>query len=74
MFPLRGFADPAVEKFPHRWMHLGAIGTLVSAMREAGCREVVMIGSLVRPRPWDVRFRLHNGNARAAIAAVVPRR
>jgi DUF1009 family protein len=56
MFPLRGFADPAVEKFPHRWLHLGAIGTLVAAMREAGCREVVMIGSLVRPRPWDVRF------------------
>ena len=56
MFPLRGFADLAVEKFPHRWMHLGAIGTLVAAMREAGCREVVMIGSLVRPRPWDVRF------------------
>jgi DUF1009 family protein len=56
MFPVRGFADPAVEKFPHRWMHLGAIGTLIAAMREAGCREVVMIGSLVRPRPWDIRF------------------
>jgi UDP-2,3-diacylglucosamine hydrolase len=56
MFPVRGFADPAVEKFPHRWMHLGAIGKLIAAMREAGCRDVVMIGSLVRPRPWDVRF------------------
>jgi DUF1009 family protein len=56
MFPVRGFADPAVEKLPHRWMHLGAIGKLIAAMREAGCRDVVMIGSLVRPRPWDVRF------------------
>jgi DUF1009 family protein len=58
LFPVRGFADPAVEKFPHHWVHLGAIGTLVSAMREAGCKDVVMIGSLVRPRPWDVRFDL----------------
>jgi DUF1009 family protein len=56
LFPLRGFADPSVEKFPHRWVHLGAIGTLVAAMREAGCRDVVMIGGLVRPRPWHVRF------------------
>jgi DUF1009 family protein len=56
LFPLRGFADPAVEKFPHEWVHLGAVGTLVAAMRKAGCRDIVMIGSLVRPRPWDVRF------------------
>jgi DUF1009 family protein len=56
LFPLRGFADPAVARFPHRWMHLGAVGTLIAAMREAGCKEVVMIGSLVRPRPWNVRF------------------
>jgi DUF1009 family protein len=58
LFPVRGFADAAVEKFPHHWVHLGAVGTLVSAMREAGCKDIVLIGSLVRPRPWDVRFDL----------------
>lgn len=58
LFPLHGFADAAVERFPHRWVHLGAVGTLIGALREAGCRDIVMIGSLVRPRPWNVRFDL----------------
>jgi UDP-2,3-diacylglucosamine hydrolase len=58
LFPLRSFADPAVERFPHRWVHLGAVGGLLAAMRKAGCKEVVLIGSLVRPRPWQVRFDL----------------
>ena len=66
LFPLRGFADPAVEKFPHKWVHLGAIGTLAAAMRKAGCKDIVMIGSLVRPRPWNVRFDF-------ATAMLVPR-
>ena len=58
LFPLHGFADKAVERFPHHWVHLGAVGRLLSAMRKAGCKEIVLIGSLVRPRPWHVRFDL----------------
>jgi DUF1009 family protein len=58
LFPLHGFADKAVEQFPHHWVHLGAVGSLLSAMRKAGCKEIVLIGSLVRPRPWHVRFDL----------------
>lgn len=56
LFPLRGYADPAVERFPHQWIHLGAVGALLAGMRKAGCRDVVLIGSLVRPRPWQVRL------------------
>ncbi len=56
LFPLRGFAGAEVERFPHRWIHLGAIGTLIAGLRKAGCRDVVLIGSLIRPRPWHVRF------------------
>jgi len=58
LFPLHGFADPAVERFPHHWVHLGAVGRLLSAMRKSGCKEIVLIGSLVRPRPWHMRFDL----------------
>jgi DUF1009 family protein len=58
LFPLHGFADKAVERFPHQWVHLGAVGRLLSGLRKAGCRDVVLIGSLVRPRPWHVRFDL----------------
>lgn len=58
LFPLRGFAGPEVEAFPHRWVHLGAVGALFRALREAGCKDIVLIGSLVRPQPWKVRFDL----------------
>jgi DUF1009 family protein len=56
LFPLYGFADKALERFPHRWVHLGAIGRLLRVMREAGCKDIVMIGSLTRPSPWKVRL------------------
>jgi len=56
LFPLYGFADKALERFPHRWVHLGAIGRLLRVMREAGCKDFVMIGSLTRPSPWQVRL------------------
>lgn len=58
LFPLHGFAEKSVERFPHQWVHLGAVGRLLSGLRKAGCRDVVLIGSLVRPRPWHVRFDL----------------
>ena len=56
LFPLYGFADKALERFPHRWVHLGAIGRLLRVMRESGCKDIVMIGSLTRPSPWQVRL------------------
>jgi DUF1009 family protein len=56
LFPLYGFADKALERFPHRWVHLGAIGRLLRVMREAGCKDIVMIGNLTRPSPWKVRL------------------
>jgi DUF1009 family protein len=58
MFPLRGFADPAIEELPHHWVHLGAVGALFKTMHNAGCEDIVMVGSVVRPRPWQVRFDL----------------
>ena len=56
LFLLHGFADAALERFPHQWVHLGAVGRLLRVMREAGCKEIVMIGNLARPSPWQVRF------------------
>jgi DUF1009 family protein len=56
LFLLYGFADKALERFPHRWVHLGAIGRLLRVMRESGCKDIVMIGSLTRPSPWQVRL------------------
>src|ERR1700680_885533 len=58
LFPIRGFADPALERFPHRWLALGQAGRLLRQMRQARARELVFIGSLVRPRVWQIRFDL----------------
>jgi DUF1009 family protein len=55
LFPLRGAAEgTAVERFPHHWMHIGQIGKFMRLARAAGCRDVVFIGSLVRPSLWQV--------------------
>ena len=57
LFPLRGAADGiAVERFPHHWVHIGQIGKFMRLARAAGCQDVVLIGSLVRPSLWKVHL------------------
>jgi DUF1009 family protein len=58
LFPIRGFAEPAVERFPHQWIDLGAFGRLIRIIKAAGCDEVVLVGGLVRPRLRHLRFDL----------------
>ncbi len=56
LFALRGAAEgPGFERFPHHWVHIGQIGKFMRLARAAGCRDVVFIGSLVRPSLWSVR-------------------
>lgn len=55
LFALRGAADQAnIGQFPHHWVHIGQIGKFMRLARAAGCRDVVFIGSLVRPSLWHV--------------------
>jgi len=57
LFPLRGWADPnAVEAFPHHWVHLGQLGRFFACARQEGCRDVVLIGTLLRPSIIDLRL------------------
>ncbi len=59
LFPLEGIARPEdYAQRPHTWIRLAKFGTFARAARAAGCRELVMIGSLVRPSFWQVRFDL----------------
>jgi DUF1009 family protein len=51
---LKGQAEPALSRFPHRWVRLGQVGHLLGALREAKCRDVVIVGSLRRPDLWKV--------------------
>jgi len=57
LFAIRGAADPEqVAKYPHRWGSVGQFGRLQRMLNDAGCREVVFIGGLVRPALWQLRL------------------
>jgi UDP-2,3-diacylglucosamine hydrolase len=50
LFGLTGFADPqAIAAYPHHWIRPGQFGRFRRLARAEGCREVTMIGSVVRP-------------------------
>lgn len=56
LFAIRGWADPKrVEPYPHHWAALGQFGTFCRLARREGCRDVVFIGSIVRPAIWKIR-------------------
>lgn len=57
LFPLVGAAEGLpVERYPHHWIHIGQINKFVTLAREAGCRDVVFIGAVIRPSIWQTRF------------------
>jgi UDP-2,3-diacylglucosamine hydrolase len=57
LFALRGYADPtAVERYPHRWIALGQFGRFRRLLTTEGCREVVWLGTLVRPSVGMIRL------------------
>ncbi len=59
LFPLHGAANAAdFERRPHHWLYLGQGSKFRRLARAAGCRDVVFIGSMVRPSPWQIRIDL----------------
>jgi DUF1009 family protein len=56
LFPLRGTAAEQIDvrRFAHHWLYIGQIGKFMRLARAAGCRDVVLIGSLIRPSLWQV--------------------
>jgi len=56
LLALRGFADAEVERFPHEWIAFGAFGRGVQLARKHGVRDLVMIGSVHRPRLRNFRL------------------
>jgi DUF1009 family protein len=59
LFPIKGFCDAErVSRYRHRWIGLGQLARLMRFMRAEGCRDIVFIGSLVRPALTDMRLDL----------------
>jgi DUF1009 family protein len=51
LFAIRGWAEPErVAHYPHHWAGLGDFGWFRRAARDAGCRDVVFIGTMLRPK------------------------
>jgi UDP-2,3-diacylglucosamine hydrolase len=56
LFAIRGWADATrVAAYPHYWAAVGQFGTFCRLAHREGCRDVVFIGSMVRPAIWQIR-------------------
>jgi DUF1009 family protein len=57
LFPLRGWADAAaVSAYPHHWIALGQFGRFCRLARAERCRDLVLVGGLVRPSLTQLRL------------------
>jgi DUF1009 family protein len=57
LFALKSFCDPvAVARYRHHWIALGQLGRLAKLMRGDSVRDVVFIGTLVRPALSEIRL------------------
>jgi UDP-2,3-diacylglucosamine hydrolase len=57
VFALRGVCDPtAAERFRHHWIALGQYGRARKLFRAENCKNLVFIGTLVRPSLSEVRL------------------
>ena len=52
---LDGEADPGVAAFPHTWVNWGQIGLMIAVLRQHGCGDLVMAGTVRRPNLWKLR-------------------
>jgi UDP-2,3-diacylglucosamine hydrolase len=59
VFALKGACDPVqTKRFRHHWINLGQIGRAEKLFRSEGCRDLVFIGTLLRPALSEIRLDL----------------
>ncbi|MGZ5870584.1 MAG: LpxI family protein [Bradyrhizobium sp.] len=57
VFALKGACDPkAAERFRHHWISVGQLGRAEKLFRAENCRNLLFIGTLVRPALSEVRI------------------
>lgn len=56
MVAIEGDTDAqTVENVPHVWVNLGAVGTAIEALKQAGVKELVLAGKINRPAISSLR-------------------
>jgi hypothetical protein len=57
LFPIHPFADvEAVKRYTHYWVRFGQLGYIIRTARQHGCRDVIFIGTVVRPAIRELRL------------------
>lgn len=57
LFALRGVCDPtSAERFRHHWITVGQLGRTMKLLRAESCKDVIFIGTLVRPALSEIRL------------------
>lgn len=57
MFGLKGWAEAGViERYPHHWIAIGQIGRFMRLAQAEKCREVLFIGTVLRPPLTQLRL------------------
>src|SRR5437870_5790324 len=57
LFALRGACDPVrVGRFRHHWISVGQLGRATKLFRSEGCRDLIFIGTLMRPALSEIRL------------------
>jgi UDP-2,3-diacylglucosamine hydrolase len=60
MFGIRGWADPKVlERYAHHWIAIGQAGRFFRLAKAENCREVLFIGTVLRPPITQLRLDWH---------------
>src|ERR1700733_13365491 len=57
MFGIKGWAEPhIVERYAHHWLSIGQVARLFRLARAEHCREVLLIGIIMRPPLMQIRL------------------
>jgi UDP-2,3-diacylglucosamine hydrolase len=57
LFAIKGACDATrVGRFRHHWISIGQLGRATKLFRDEGCRDLIFIGTLVRPALSEVRL------------------
>ncbi len=57
MYAIKGWADAeVVARYPHHWVALGQFGQFLKLASQEGCRDVLFIGTLLRPPLRQIRL------------------
>ena len=48
-----------VERYPHHWIAIGQAGRFFRLARADGCRDVLFIGTMLRPPLTQIRLDWH---------------